>query len=95
MRNEGVAVFKRDENGDLVRINSVGIDGMRGCFLATDVDGRYLYVAGYHDGKVTVYIHIKMEVLAVLWMGYFIKDLEVSQERNLPSTCKLCTSDTG
>ena len=54
IEDEGVAVFKRDENGDLVRINSVGIDGMRGCFLATDVDGRYLYVAGYHDGKVTV-----------------------------------------
>ena len=35
-------------------INSVNIDGMRGCYLATDVDGKYLYVAGYHDGKVTV-----------------------------------------
>ena len=54
IEDEGVAVFKRDHNGDLARINSVDIDGMRGCFLATDVDGKYLYVAGYHDGKVTV-----------------------------------------
>ena len=43
IEDEGVAVFKRDENGDLTRINRVSIDGMRGCFLATDVDGKYLY----------------------------------------------------
>ena len=41
IEDEGVAVFKRDHNGDLSRINSVDIDGMRGCFLATDVDGKY------------------------------------------------------
>ena len=51
IEDEGVAVFERDENGDLSRINSVDINGMRGCYLATDVDGRYLYVAGYHDGR--------------------------------------------
>ena len=54
IEDEGVAVFERDKNGDLTRLNSVDINGMRGCYLATDVDGRYLYVAGYHDGKVTV-----------------------------------------
>ena len=32
IEDEGVAVFKRDHNGDLARINSVDIDGMRGCF---------------------------------------------------------------
>ena len=52
IEDEGVAVFERDKNGDLTRLNSVDINGMRGCYLATDVDGRYLYVAGYHDGKV-------------------------------------------
>ena len=51
IEDEGVAVFSRDENGDLTHMNSVDIDGMRGCFLATDVDGKYLYVAGYHDGR--------------------------------------------
>ena len=38
IEDEGVAVFERDKNGDLSRINSVNIDGMRGCFLSTDVD---------------------------------------------------------
>ena len=33
IEDEGVAVFKRDHNGDLARINSVDIDGMRGCFM--------------------------------------------------------------
>ena len=42
IEDEGVAVFERDKNGDLSRINSVNIDGMRGCFLSTDVDGKYL-----------------------------------------------------
>lgn len=46
IEDEGVAVFERDKNGDLTRLNSVDINGMRGCYLATDVDGRYLYVAG-------------------------------------------------
>ena len=68
IEDEGVAVFARDENGDLTRINSVDIDGMRGCFLATDVDGKYLYVAGYHDGKVTVvHTHRGTDVWAALW----------------------------
>ena len=59
IEDEGVAVFERDENGDLSRINSVDINGMRGCYLATDVDGRYLYVAGYHDGTNIHYFYGK------------------------------------
>ena len=39
IEDEGVAVFERDKNGDLTRLNSVDINGMRGCYLATDVDG--------------------------------------------------------
>ena len=41
IEDEGVAVFERDENGDLSRINSVDINGMRGCYLATDVPKKY------------------------------------------------------
>ena len=56
--DEGVAVFKILADGDLERINQVGIEGMRGCHLSTDLSGRYLFVGGYHDGKVTVvYTH--------------------------------------
>ena len=52
--DEGVEVFKVEPDGDLTPINKIGIDGMRGCYLSVDQTGKYLFVAGYHDGKVTV-----------------------------------------
>ena len=88
IEDEGVAVFKRDKNGDLSRINSVNIDGMRGCFLSTDVDGKYLYVAGYHDGKVTVVHTHKDGRLGSLMDGVFhngidqVKIYRVNKLRN-------------
>jgi len=29
------------------------INGMRGCYLSTDYEDKFLFVAGYHDGKLT------------------------------------------
>ncbi len=105
IEDEGVAVFKRDENGDLERINSVNIDGMRGCFLATDVDGKYLYVAGYHDGKVTVVHTHKDGRLGSLMDGVFHTGLGSVAERNFrphvncvrptPDNKYLCAVDNG
>ena len=105
IEDEGVAVFQRDENGDLTRINSVDIDGMRGCFLATDVDGRYLYVAGYHDGKVTV-VHTHQDgSLGSVMDGVFHTCLGSVAERNFrphvncvrptPDNKYLCAVDNG
>lgn len=81
IEDEGVAVFERDKNGDLTRLNSVDINGMRGCYLATDVDGRYLYVAGYHDGKVTVVHTHKDGRLGSVMDGVFHKGLGSVAER--------------
>ena len=105
IEDEGVAVFQRDKHGDLTRINSVGIDGMRGCFLATDVDGRYLYVAGYHDGKVTV-VHTRRDgSLGRIMDGVYHKGLGSVAERNFrphvncvrptPDNKYLCAVDNG
>lgn len=52
--DEGVEVLKIEADGGLTPINKVDIDGMRGCYLSTDVSGKFLFVGGYHDGKVTV-----------------------------------------
>ena len=79
IEDEGVAVFERDKNGDLTRLNSVDINGMRGCYLATDVDGRYLYVAGYHDGKVTVVHTHKDGRLGSVMTAFSTRDLEAWQ----------------
>ncbi|MCR4741197.1 MAG: beta-propeller fold lactonase family protein [Lachnospiraceae bacterium] len=50
----GVEAFEIEKNGDLKVINIISINGMRGCYLSTDYADEFLFVAGYHDGKITV-----------------------------------------
>lgn len=50
----GVESFKILPDGDLERINRASTNGMRGCYLSTDYDDKFLFCAGYHDGKITV-----------------------------------------
>lgn len=49
----GVEAYRIGENGDLEMINVLSINGMRGCYLSTDYEDKFLFVAGYHDGKLT------------------------------------------
>ncbi len=50
----GVASYKILSDGMLELINNASINGMRGCYLSTDYDDKFLFVAGYHDAKITV-----------------------------------------
>ena len=51
----GVEAYKIDPaTGELEVVNHASINGMRGCYLSTDYEDAYLFVAGYHDGKLTV-----------------------------------------
>ncbi len=50
----GVEAFKILKDGNLDAINTASINGMRGCYLSTDYEDKFLFVAGYHDGKITV-----------------------------------------
>ncbi len=43
-----------EKDGGLELINFAPINGMRGCYVSTDFTDSYLFVAGYHDGKLTV-----------------------------------------
>ena len=52
--DEGVQSFRILPDGDLEPINSVWTGGMRGCYLEVDEQDRYLFVAGYHDGRITM-----------------------------------------
>jgi 6-phosphogluconolactonase len=54
VEDEGVAAFKILPDGDLQLKNHHSIGGMRGCALAIDQKDQYLFVAGYHDGRVTM-----------------------------------------
>jgi len=52
--DEGVEAFNIRPDGDLEVINKEWIGGMRGCYLELDHEDRYLFVAGYHDARVTM-----------------------------------------
>lgn len=103
--DEGVEVLKIEPNGDLTPINKVGIDGMRGCYLSTDVSGRFLFVGGYHDGKVTVVHTHRDGRLGSVMDGVFHKGLGSVAERNFrphvscvhptPDGKYLCAVDNG
>ena len=49
----GVESYKILPDGGLEVINRASINGMRGCYLSTDYEEKFLFVAGYHDGKLT------------------------------------------
>ncbi|MDO4304694.1 MAG: lactonase family protein [Bacillota bacterium] len=50
----GVESYKIKADGSLETLNHASINGMRGCYLSTDYDDKFLFVAGYHDAKLTV-----------------------------------------
>ena len=50
----GVEAYRMEKDGLLTMLNEASINGMRGCYLSTDYEDKYLFCAGYHDGKVTV-----------------------------------------
>lgn len=50
----GVEAYNILEDGSLELINFASINGMRGCYLSTDYKDEFLFVSGYHDGKLTV-----------------------------------------
>lgn len=50
----GVEGYEIMPDGLLKKINRASINGMRGCYLSTDYEDKFLFVAGYHDAKITV-----------------------------------------
>ncbi|MBQ6376952.1 MAG: lactonase family protein [Lachnospiraceae bacterium] len=86
--DEGVRAYKILEDGDLKPINEIDINGMRGCHMSVDLDGKYLFVAGYHDGKVTVVHTHKDGRLGNLMDGVFHKGIGAVNERSFrPHVC--------
>ena len=80
--DEGVVSFRIMENGSLSRINSANIKGMRGCHLSADKENKYLFVSGYHDGKITVLKLNKDGSVGRITDGVFHKGLGSVAERN-------------
>ncbi len=52
--DDGIVSFRILPDGDLERMGKATIRGMRGCHISTDQANHFMFVSGYHDGKVTV-----------------------------------------
>ncbi len=103
--DEGVRSFRIMPDGDLEPMNCAGIDGMRGCYLSTDKEDEFLFVGGWHDGKVTVLRLNEDGTVGELTDGIFHKGLGSVAERNFrphvncvnltPDGKYLCAVDLG
>lgn len=93
--DEGVVSFKILQNGSLSRMNSANIKGMRGCQIATSPDDDYIFVSGYHDGKVTVLRLRQDGSVGRIADGVFHKGLGSVAERNFRPhvSCSRLTPD--
>jgi 6-phosphogluconolactonase len=78
----GVEAYKIQKDGTLKIINFAAINGMRGCYISTDFTDRYLFVAGYHDGKLTVLSINPDGSLGAITDEIFHKGLGSVAERN-------------
>ena len=70
----GVESYRILENGDLEMINFGSINGMRGCYLSTDYEDKFLFVAGYFtfrfvSGKKCMKTFEKSILPPVEWLG--------------------------
>ena len=92
--DEGVVSYEILEDGLLREMNRAGIRGMRGCFIDIDPEDRYLFVAGYHDGKVTVLRLNEDGTVGEITSGIFHKGLGTSIKSGRPRVnCVKLTPD--
>ncbi|MBR5248564.1 MAG: lactonase family protein [Lachnospiraceae bacterium] len=78
----GVEAYSIQFDGTLELINFAPINGMRGCYLSTDYTDKYLFVAGYHDGKLTVLQLLEDGSIGKITDEIFHKGLGSIAERN-------------
>ncbi|GFI47088.1 6-phosphogluconolactonase [Lachnospiraceae bacterium] len=78
----GVESYRILPDGELEEISHASINGMRGCYLSTDYEDKLLFVAGYHDAKVTVLRVDENGVIGEITDEIFHKGLGSIAERN-------------
>lgn len=93
--DEGVAAFNILPDGDLELINIQSINGMRGCHISITSDNRFLFISGYHDGKLTS-MHINSDgSIGGIADEIFHKGIGSIAERNFRPhiSCSVLTPD--
>ena len=78
----GIESYRIIKGGDLEAINMASINGMRGSYLSTDYEDEFLFVAGYHDGKITVLRLNEDGSIGEICDELFLKGLGSIAERN-------------
>ena len=93
--DEGVISFRIKEDGSLEKMNTRKINGMRGHHLSVDYSDRFLFVSGYHDGKLTVVRLREDGSLGPVIDGVFHKGLgSIAERGSRPHvTCSKATPD--
>lgn len=80
--DSGVESYKVKDDGLLKSLNMQSINGMRGCYLSTSYDDKFLFVAGYHDGKITVLKLNKDGSVGAISDEIYLKGMGSIAERN-------------
>lgn len=103
--DEGVESYHIEADGDLTKLNRSGIKGMRGCHLKTDHKDEFLFVSGYHDGKITVLSLNKDGSIKGISDGIFDRGIGTYANRNFiphitstevtPDNQFICVVDNG
>lgn len=93
--DEGIVTFKILPDGNLEQLSAATIRGMRGCYLSMDKAGKYIFVSGYHDGKLTVLRVNDDGTVGEITAGFFDKGLgSVAERMNKPHiNCAMLTPD--
>lgn len=92
----GISSFKILDDGDLEFINMGSINGMRACHISVDKQDRFIYTAGYHDGKASVVRINEDGSVGELTAEVFHKGMGSIAERNFRPhiTCARLTPDS-
>lgn len=78
----GVEAYKIKPDGNLKQLNLQSINGMRGCYISTSYDDKFLFVAGYHDGKITALKINKDGSVGDITEEIYLKGMGSVAERN-------------
>ena len=92
----GISSFKILEDGDLEFMNLGSINGMRACHISVDKKDKFIYTAGYHDGKASVVRINEDGSVGELTAEVFHKGMGSIAERNFRPhiTCTRLTPDS-
>ncbi len=89
--DEGVSAFTILPDGGLEMINTLSINGMRGCHIALTGADDYLVVSGYHDGKVTVIRISDDGALDCITDEVYHSGIGMTPDRNFSPHVECCT----